>query len=147
MTNTNMNPLKMKTRTLMRLPTIGPSSSLNSFGSRPVFQPPRNSIVAMPLTANMVPYSAMKRIRQQKPLASVWKPATSSLSASAKSNGARLQLAVAHVKYVQNAANVKGSWNKYQFQKKPVCCRQMALKFIVPATITGTTTQIAIGTS
>src|SRR5438094_10130858 len=112
-----------------------------------MLQPPKNSKTAMPLTANMLPYSAMKKKDQRRPLYSVWKPATSSLSASARSNGARLQLAVAHVKYVQKAANVKGSWNKYQFHKKPVCCRQMALKFIVPATITGTTTQMAIGTS
>ena len=52
----------------------------------------------MPLTANMLPYSAMKKNDQRKPLYSVWKPATSSLSASARSNGARLQLAVAQVK-------------------------------------------------
>ena len=58
-------------------------------------QPPRNSSVARPLTANMLPYSAMKKNDQRKPLYSVWNPATSSLSASARSNGARLQLAVA----------------------------------------------------
>ena len=52
----------------------------------------------MPLTANMLPYSAMKMTSQRKPEYSVWKPATSSLSASAKSNGARLQLAMAQVK-------------------------------------------------
>src|SRR5207245_10309219 len=97
--------------------------------------------------ANTRPYADKKRSSPRKPLYAVWKPPTSSLSAAAKSNGARLQLAVAHVKYVQNAANVKGSWNKYQLHKKPVCCRQMALKFIVPATMTGTTTQMAIGTS
>ena len=52
----------------------------------------------MPLTANMLAYSAMKNNNQRKPLYSVWKPATNSLSASARSNGARLQLAVAQVK-------------------------------------------------
>src|SRR5207249_11642034 len=101
----------------------------------------------MPLTANMLPYSAMNSDSQRKPLYSVWNPATSSLSASARSKGARLQLAVAQVKYVQNAAKVNGSWNKYQLQKKPVCCLEMALKFIVPATMTGTTTHMAMGTS
>ena len=54
--------------------------------------------MAMPLTANMLAYSAMKKNDQRSPLYSVWKPATSSLSASARSNGARLQLAVAQVK-------------------------------------------------
>ena len=40
----------------------------------------------------------MKKMLQRKPEYSVWKPATSSLSASARSNGARLTLAVAQVK-------------------------------------------------
>ena len=54
----------------------------------------------MPLTANMLAYSAMKKNDQRKPLYSVWKPATSSLSASARSKGARLHEAVAQVKKV-----------------------------------------------
>src|SRR5262249_16115811 len=119
-TNTRNQHLKMNTNTLMMLPITQkkparcPMSVLRSIGNTPGFQPPRNRIVAMPLTATMLPYSAMKIDSQRKPLYSVWKPATSSLSASARSNGARLQLAVAHVKYVKNAANVNGSWNRYQ---------------------------------
>ena len=62
------------------------------------FQPPKNRIAARPLTANIEPYSAMKKKLQRRPEYSVWKPATSSLSASAKSNGARFTLAVAQVK-------------------------------------------------
>ena len=61
-------------------------------------QPPRNRIDASKLTANIEPYSAMKKKLQRRPEYSVWNPATSSLSASAKSNGARFTLAVAHVK-------------------------------------------------
>ncbi|GIS62910.1 MAG: hypothetical protein CM1200mP2_51350 [Planctomycetaceae bacterium] len=64
----------------------------------PVCQPPKNSSTAMPQTANMLAYSARKKKLQRKPLYSVRKPATSSLSASARSNGARLQLAVAQTK-------------------------------------------------
>ena len=71
----------------------------------------------MPLMANMLPYSAMKNRLQRSPQYSVWKPATSSLSASARSNGARLQLAVAQVKKTQKATNVNGSWKTYQFQR------------------------------
>src|SRR5262249_53019072 len=120
MTKTSRKPLNRNTRTLTTLPTIEPKKVLvSSQGTKPVFQPPRNIKVAMPLTANMLPYSAMKRISQRKPLNSVWKPATNSLSASARSNGARLQLAVAQVKYVQNAAKVNGSLNTSQFTKKP----------------------------
>ena len=37
----------------------------------------------------MFPYSDMKKIAQRKPEYSVWKPPTSSLSASGRSNGVR----------------------------------------------------------
>src|SRR5216684_8813831 len=137
-THTNMNPLKMNTRTLTRLPAVHQSQlsgSANSQGKRPVCQPPRNRMVAMPLTANMLPYSAMKKINQRKPLYSVWNPATSSLSASARSNGARLQLAVPQVKKIQKAANVNGSWNMYQSHIGPACIVPTVLRFMVPATM------------
>src|SRR5258708_26815245 len=101
----------------------------------------------MPETANMAPYSAMKKNDQRRPLYSVWKPATSSLAASAKSNGARLHWAVAQVKYVQKATNVNGSLKRYQFHIGPVWYWPMRLRSIVPATMTGTTTHRAIGTS
>src|SRR5262249_59704331 len=113
----------MNTTQLIRLPTFrmghGQSSVLLNSGKKPVFQPPRNRCVAIPLTANMDAYSAMKKNDQRKPLYSVWKPATSSLSASARSNGARLHWAVAQVKYVQKAMKVNGSWKTYQFQNAP----------------------------
>ena len=64
----------------------------------PSFQPPRNSSTAIALTANMLAYSAMKKNDQRRPLYSVWNPATSSLSASARSNGARFTDAVATTK-------------------------------------------------
>src|SRR5262249_52666886 len=122
MTNTPPHPLRMKMAALIRLPMMGPRNvSLNSTGRSPVFQPPRNMVAAMPETANILPYSAMKNNSQRNPEYSVWKPATSSLSASARSNGARLQLDVAQMKNTQKATNVNGSWKMYQFQKKPVC--------------------------
>src|SRR5262249_33319821 len=58
-TNTNSQPLMMKTSTLITWPKT-PSSRLSSQGTTPRCQPPRKSSVAMPLTANMLPYSAMK---------------------------------------------------------------------------------------
>ena len=61
-------------------------------------QPPKNMIDARALTRNIEPYSAMKKKLHRSPEYSVWKPATSSLSASAKSNGARFTLAIAQVK-------------------------------------------------
>ena len=59
---------------------------------------PKNKIAASPLTRNIEPYSAMKKKLHRRPEYSVWKPATNSLSASARSNGARFTLATAHVK-------------------------------------------------
>src|SRR5262249_19855699 len=116
-TKTSSQHLKMNTATLTTFPTK-PSQLPRSLGRTPVCHPPRKSSVAMPLRANMLPYSAMKKNDQRRPLYSVWKPATSSLSASARSNGARLQPAVAQVKNVQNAQNVQGSWKRYQFQNR-----------------------------
>ncbi len=103
------------------------------------FQPPRNRIDANKLTAIIEPYSAMKKKLHRRPEYSVWKPATSSLSASARSKGARFTLAVAHVKYTQNVMNVNGSWKMYQFQKPPACRSPMKTRSIDPASSTGTT--------
>ena len=75
----------------------GQSQANRVIGNGP-FQPPKNKMAASPLTANIEPYSAMKKSYQRRPEYSVWKPATSSLSASARSNGARFTLAVAQVK-------------------------------------------------
>src|SRR5262249_13145800 len=107
----------------------------------------RNKSAASPLTANMLPYSARKKYDQRIPLYSVWNPATSSLSASARSNGARLQLAVAVMKKTKNAANVNGLWNAFHSQNHPTCWFPMVLRLSVPATQIGITTHIARGTS
>ena len=68
---------------------ISPKRGTNKMGNR---------IDASKLTANIDPYSAMKKKLQRRPEYSVWKPATNSLSASARSKGARFTLAVAQVK-------------------------------------------------
>jgi hypothetical protein len=82
-----------------KFPTpIGDADFIEAKTPKPSSQPPRNKTVAKPLTRNMLAYSARKKSDQRKPLYSVKKPATNSLSASARSKGARLQLAVAHVK-------------------------------------------------
>src|SRR5262245_3198312 len=146
MTNTRNPPLAMNTIRLSTCPAH-PSRSDGSNGNSPVCQPPRNRMAAAPLTANMLAYSAMKKNDHLSPLYSVWNPATSSLSASARSNGARLQLAVATMKKITNATIVNGSWNTFQFQKNPVCCTPIVLRLSVPATITGINTHIDRGTS
>src|SRR5581483_1796349 len=87
-TNTNSQALTMNTTTLMTLPITQPShdgcSALppshtcvekvvlsSGTNGRPVCQPPRNKSTAIPLTANIAPYSAMKKNDQRSPLYSV----------------------------------------------------------------------------
>src|SRR5205085_671348 len=108
-TSTSTQHLPTNTVMLRRLPAQKPHCTLGSNCRTPVCQPPRKSSAASPLTANMLPYSARKKYDHRIPLYSVRYPATSSLSASARSNGARLQLAVAVMKKMRNAANVNGS--------------------------------------
>ena len=57
---------------------------------------------------NISVYSAMKNIAKKKPLYSVWKPATSSLSASGMSKGARLHSASPAVKKIRKAMGMSG---------------------------------------
>ena len=78
MTKTRNQPFNRKTNTLMTLPTMKPKlpgspkrSDNSSTNGSPRLQPPRNMMLAMPLTANMLPYSAMKITSQRNPEYSV----------------------------------------------------------------------------
>src|SRR5713101_3422467 len=71
--------------------------------------PPKNRIEHKHETVIMLVYSAIKNIANLKLAYSVWKPATSSDSASGRSNGARFVSAIAATKK----------------QKKPRICGQM----------------------
>src|SRR3954468_13632338 len=64
-----------------------PPTADSGHGAR---QPPRNSVVAIAETGTMLTYSARKNSANFSDEYSVWKPPTSSPSASARSNGARL---------------------------------------------------------
>src|SRR5262249_10156245 len=128
-TSTSSQHFPTNTTRFTRFPTQKPHSALGSNGRNPVGQPPRNNSAASPLTADMLPHSARKKYDQRMPLYAVWSPATSSLSASARSNGARLQLAVAVMKNTKNATNVNGSWNTFQLQNHPTCSFPMVLRF------------------
>src|ERR1043165_6961828 len=87
-TNTNM-----KTQTLPRNHSSGHQPVLASpqmeigHGAR---QPPRNRVTHIAETVNMLMYSARKNIANFSEEYSVWKPPTSSDSASGRSKGARL---------------------------------------------------------
>src|SRR5262245_4203685 len=71
-------------------------------------QPPQKSVTAIADTVIMLAYSARKNRENLKPLYSVWNPATSSDSASGKSNGARFVSATPHIKK----------------RRKPIGCRK-----------------------
>src|SRR5580700_4694610 len=64
--------------------------------------PPKNIIVQRQETVIMLVYSAMKNIANLKLAYSVWNPATSSDSASGRSNGTRLVSATAATKKQKN---------------------------------------------
>src|ERR671928_1542917 len=68
-------------------PELAPSQIEIGHGAR---QPPRNSVAASAETVTMLMYSARKNSANFSDEYSVWKPPTSSLSASGRSNGARL---------------------------------------------------------
>src|SRR5690242_15786794 len=61
-----------------------------SVNGQVIRQPPRNSVVQTADTVIMLMYSARKNIANLNDEYSVWKPPTSSDSASGRSNGARL---------------------------------------------------------
>src|SRR5437764_14752480 len=65
-------------------------------------QPPRNSVVASAETVVTLMYSARKNIANLIDAYSVWKPATSSVSASGRSNGARLVSPTIATMYMRN---------------------------------------------
>src|SRR3954452_10349404 len=65
-------------------------------------QPPRNNVVARAQTVVTLMYSARKNIANLIDAYSVWKPATSSVSASGRSNGARLVSPTIDTRYMRN---------------------------------------------
>src|SRR5579863_6270128 len=70
--------------------------------------PPSQRVTAMEDTAIMAEYSARKNNDQRKPLYSVWNPAVSSDSASAKSKGARLVSATIATAKMKKAISPRG---------------------------------------
>jgi len=95
-------------------------------------QPPRKTREATPATINILAYSVRKKNDQRMPEYSVWKPATSSDSASGKSKGVRLTSAKPAMKKSQKATKVKGLSKMNQFGNTarvvPVCAATISLK-------------------
>src|SRR5271168_2067115 len=111
-------------------------------------QPPKNMIEQRHETVIMLVYSAMKNIANLKLAYSVWKPATSSDSASGKSNGTRLVSATAATKK-QMKPKIWG----HMFQPKIprsgwcACALIMSRKLKLPASSNTPTTDIVSANS
>src|SRR4051794_16116762 len=95
-------------------------------------QPPRNRIVAIAHMVSMAMYSPRKNNRNGVAEYSTAKPATSSDSASTRSNGGRLVSASAEMKKITNIGK-SGSQYQPNNPKRPSCASTMALKLSEPA--------------
>src|SRR3712207_3550090 len=85
-TNSATTPLR-KNHSSGHQPVFAPPQIEIGHGAR---QPPRNSVAASAETVTMLMYSARKNSANFSDVYLVWKPPTSSLSASGRSKGARL---------------------------------------------------------
>src|SRR6476619_3623729 len=83
-------------------PWFAPSQIEIGQGAR---QPPRKSVAASAETVTMLTYSARKKRANFSDEYSVWKPPTSSPSASGRSKGARLVSPIIEMTYTTNDGN------------------------------------------
>src|SRR5262245_19681281 len=72
--------------------------------------PPRKRVTAIVATVKRLAYSARKNRENLNPLYSVWTPATSSDSASGKSNGARFVSATPQIQKRMKATGCKKTY-------------------------------------
>ncbi len=98
-------------------------------------------------TMPMAAYSPKKKKAQRMPEYSVWKPPTSSDSASGRSKGARFTEASEEMKKMMQAMKRKGLWKASQSCMPPACMWLRATRFSDPATRTAVTIDRPRGTS
>src|SRR5437764_11030775 len=94
-------------------------------------QPPMNRIVVMAHMVAIATYSPSMNIMYGVEPYSTMKPATSSDSASTRSNGVRLVSASAEMKKMTNIGN-SGSQNQLNRPKRPFWASTMALRLSEP---------------
>src|SRR6266849_1185007 len=111
---------------------ITPGTQVNGATGYGGSQPPRNRIVAMAHMVMMAMYSPRKNSRNGVEEYSTAKPATSSDSASTRSNGGRLVSASAETK---KTTNIGKSGNQYHpnMPKRPSCAATIAERLSEPA--------------
>src|SRR5256885_16935582 len=111
---------------------IRPGIQVNGATGNGGSQPPRNRIVAIAHMVRIAMYSPRKNSRNGVEEYSTAKPATSSDSASTRSNGGRLVSARADTKKITNIGN-SGSQNQLNRPYLPICASTMADRFSEPA--------------
>src|SRR5438270_8929094 len=94
-------------------------------------QPPRNRIVAIAHMVRMAMYSPRKNSRNGVAEYSTAKPATSSDSASTRSNGGRLVSASAEMKKITDIGN-SGSQNQLSRPQRPSCALTTSVRLSEP---------------
>src|SRR5258705_2338808 len=111
---------------------ITPGIQVNGGTGNGGSQPPRNRIVAIAHIVRMAMYSPRKNSRNGVDEYSTAKPATSSDSASTKSNGGRLVSASAEMKKITNIGS-SGSQNQLNMPQLPSCASTISLSWREPA--------------
>src|SRR5690606_22680395 len=119
--------------TTLRRNQITPGIQVNGATGNGGSQPPRNRMVAIAHMVRMAMYSPRKNSRNWVEEYSTAKPATSSDSASTRSNGGRLVSASAEMKKI---TNIGSSGSQYQLSAPSCvsCARTISVRFSDPAT-------------
>src|SRR6266849_7710523 len=111
---------------------ITPGTQVNGATGYGGSQPPRNRTVAMAHIVMMAMYSPRKNSRNGVEEYSTAKPATSSDSASTRSNGGRFVSASAETKNTTNIGK-SGSQNQFNAPHLPSCASTIAERLSEPA--------------
>src|SRR3954447_3914782 len=121
-----------KTNSALSTNQITPGIQVNGAIGNGGSQPPMNRIVVIAHMVAMATYSPRINIMYGVEPYSTMKPATSSDSASTRSNGGRLVSASADMKKMTNIGN-SGSQNQLNMPYLPICASTMADRLSEPA--------------
>src|SRR5215813_13669916 len=121
-----------KTNSIFRTNQTIPGTQVNGATGNGGSQPPRNRIVAMAHIVAMAMYSPKKNRRNGVEEYSTAKPATSSDSASTRSNGGRFVSANADTKKITNIGK-SGSQNQLNMPYFPIWASTIADRLSEPA--------------
>src|SRR6476620_9370795 len=124
----NRKNMKRHLRTSQITPGIKVNGATGNGGS----PPPRNRILAMANLVVMATYTPRKNSKYAFSEYSTAKPATSSDSASTRSNGGRLVSASAETRNTPNIGN-SGSQNQLNIPHLPTCASTIAERLSEPA--------------